>query len=74
MVVYSKVKLGVDFLFYICEIKFMGVIYYEVYVMDGYMDYYVGSDFMVIILVKYEFVEVVELLDIEVFCCELMVY
>jgi Protein of unknown function (DUF1398) len=41
---HSKVKSGADFPNYIHEIKELGVIYYEAFVIDGHTDFYGEND------------------------------
>lgn len=40
--------------------KKLGVIYYEIFVVDGYINYYGVNDYKIIFIVKYEMLIVVE--------------
>lgn len=44
---HKKVKSGADFPTYIQDIKNLGVIYYEVFVVDGHTDYYGKNNYKI---------------------------
>lgn len=53
-IAHSKVKSGADFPGYIKDIKALGVMLYETYVMDGHTDYYGVDNYKTATTAKYE--------------------
>ncbi len=64
---YSKVKSGADFPEYIREIKKMGVLYYETFVIDGHTIYSGINDHKAFGKALYETLQIAEILNIEQF-------
>lgn len=51
---HSRVKSGADFPLYIQELKKLGIIYYESYVIDGHTEYYGINNYNITSLPKYD--------------------
>ena len=64
---HSKVKSGADFPVYIQDLKKFGVTYYETFVSDGHTDYFGENDFKTSSEPKYEWLEIAENSEAEVF-------
>jgi uncharacterized protein YbcV (DUF1398 family) len=68
---HNKVKSGADFPAYIQEIKKLGVIFYETYVIDGHTDYYGANNYKTSSSAKYETLTVEEVSNAEQFKADL---
>lgn len=68
---HSKVKSGADFPKYIQEIKALGVIDYETYVVDGHVIYHGTHDYYVKAPAKYESLIIADMCNIEQFKSDL---
>lgn len=68
---HSKVKSGADFPKYIQEIKVLGVIDYETYVVDGHVIYHGTHDYSVKAPAKYETLVIADTCNIEQFKTDL---
>lgn len=53
-VAHSKVKSGVNFPYFIKEIKSLGVTHYEAYVTDGHINYHGANDYSAKVPAKYD--------------------
>ena len=64
---HGKVKSGADFPAYIRDLKKLGVIYYESFVIDGHTDYFGENDYKTSSPAKYESLKVAEASNTEQF-------
>ena len=64
---HGKVKSGADFPAYIRDLKKLGVIYYESFVIDGHTDYFGENDYKTSSPAKYESLKVAETSNTEQF-------
>lgn len=68
---HSKVKSGADFPSYIREIKKLGVVFYETFVMDGHTDYYGTNDYKTSSVARYEALAIAGVAAIEQFTTDI---
>ncbi len=71
---HGKVKSGADFPPFIQEIKELGVTHYEVYVIDGHIDYHGVNNYTLKVPEKYEPLTVADTAKIEQFKAELIAH
>lgn len=68
---HSKVKSGADFPAYIHDLKNLGVINYETFVVDGHTDYYGANQFKTSSTAKYDALKMASITNIEQFKADL---
>ena len=71
---HSQVKSGADFPAYIQAIKALGVSHYEAYVSDGHTDYHGTNNEKVTSPVKYDAIQIAEVVNEVVFKAELLAH
>lgn len=71
---HSKVKSGADFPAYIKEIKQLGVINYETFVVDGHTDFFGVNDYKISSIPKYDALTIAETSQAEQFKLDLIAH